>query len=318
MTDQSPPSSDEDLVFICGALRSGTTLLRLMVNAHPALSNPGEMDFLFEPPPMLDGRRDMAQYYHELSHNRVFNARGLKIDATLDFDDQVRDFIRQLRTRGKRVSINIHRNFDRIPAIFPKARYVHLLRDPRDVANSSIGMGWAGNVYHGVEHWIASEKAFARLAAMQPKPEILEMRNEELIKNPAAELTRLCRFIGADFDPAMLEYPEDSTYSAPDPRLVEQWRRNMSKRDVALVEGRIGAMLAQRGYAPSGEAPITPGIFERFWLKQQNRAGRIADSVKRNGLGLAALEILSRPLPFSGLKEHVRKRIGQKALKYLK
>ncbi|MDZ7627639.1 MAG: sulfotransferase [Parvularculaceae bacterium] len=48
------PTKEDDIVFICGALRSGTTLLRIMVNHHPQLSNPGEMDFLFEPPPFRE------------------------------------------------------------------------------------------------------------------------------------------------------------------------------------------------------------------------------------------------------------------------
>ena len=36
------------LVFVCGALRSGTSMAHLMLNAHPEISNPGQFDFIEE------------------------------------------------------------------------------------------------------------------------------------------------------------------------------------------------------------------------------------------------------------------------------
>lgn len=50
----------------------------------------------------------------------------------------------------------------------------------------------------------------------------------------------------------MLTYPESTTYSAPDPQLVSQWKQKLSDREVRLVETRIGTMLGDRGYELSG------------------------------------------------------------------
>lgn len=318
MTRSEIPSADEDVVFICGALRSGTTLLRLMIDGNPALSNPGEMDFLFEPPLDAEGAPDMRAYGQEIAHNRVFQKLGLKIDSVLGYDEQVRDFVRQLRRPGKRLSINVHRHFDRIPRIFPASRYVHLLRDPRDVAKSSIGMGWAGNVYHGVDHWIASERDFEKLAAQMPSERILRMKNEDLILEPEHELSRLCAFLGVAYDPAMLDYPSRSTYGPPDPRLIEQWRRNLSPREVALVESKVSGMLAERGYAASGFPVAAPGALQRTVLRTGDRFGRWREAARRYGVFLTLLSMAARKTGHPGLKEFTRRKMAPIALKYVK
>jgi len=318
MNDFNLPPADHDLVFICGALRSGTTLLRLMINDHPALSNPGEMDFLFEPPPIRDGRRDMAAYADALSSNRVFQKLKLKIDKSLDYPGQVRDFVRQLRAPGKRLSINIHRHFDRIPEIFPSARFVHLLRDPRDVAKSSIGMGWAGNAYHGVDHWMASERDFEKLTAMAPAARLHRMRNEDLVRAPETELFGLCAFLGVPYDARMLDYPSHTTYGPPDPRLVEQWRKDGSARGLGLVEGKLGDMLTSRGYSLSGATLRAPGRLERLLLRTVDRWGRWRFMTSRTGLAVMIADVVGRRLSISPLSAYARRRKAEAAARHIK
>ncbi len=317
-TDGEATGSQQDVVFICGALRSGTTLLRLMLDHHPQISNPGEMDFLFECPQDQNGRYDVAAYREELRDQRIFNAMGLEIDDRLDHADLVRSFIAAVRKPGRLLTINIHRNFERIPTLFPNARYVHFLRDPRDVARSSIGMGWAGNVYHGVDHWIASEKSIDALKTKISSDQVFELKNETLIKDPRAALNALCSFIGVGFDDQMLSYPDNSSYKAPDMSLVEQWRRLQTPREVGLVEGKIGEMLGARGYTLSGNPVYTPGFLDRIKLSVENRLGRFSFSIKRNGFGLAVLDILSRWMPLAGLREYVRHALREKARAHLK
>lgn len=318
MTTATIPPTSDDLVFICGALRSGTTLLRLMVNGHAALVNPGEMDFLFEAPSLKNGAHDMDAYAQDLALNRVFQSQGLKVAGGLGYQDQVRDFIRQLRTPGLRLSINVHRHFDRIPAIFPGARYVHLLRDPRDAARSALGMGWAGNVYHGVDHWINSERDFERLSAQVSPERIHTLKNEDLLRTPELELTRLCRFIGVDYDPAMLDYPLHSTYGPPDPRLSEQWRRSYSERELSLVEGKASAMMIARGYELSGAPLHLPGRLERELVRADNRWKRLQFGLDRHGPLLVALEFIARMAPAPGLSDHVRRKRAANDAKHLR
>jgi len=318
MNRQPIPPVDDDLVFICGALRSGTTLLRLMIEGNPALSNPGEMDFLFEAPPRNNGAFDMNAYEAEVSRNRVFVGLNLKFSSGLGYEDQVRDFIRQLRKPGKRLTINIHRHFDRVPSIFPEARYVHLLRDPRDAAKSAIGMGWAGNVYHGVDHWINSERSFAALAKKIPPHQIFRIKNEDLIRDARAVLTSICSFLGVAYDDAMLDYPSRSSYGPPDPKLVEQWRVSLTERELGLIEGKTAQMMADRGYALSGVRPLAPGSLEKTWLRLANSWGRWRFSARRNGVLIALLGLVSPHLKIARLDKFVRSRRAANDLRHLK
>jgi hypothetical protein len=194
---------------------------------------------------------------------------------------------------------------------------VHLLRDPRAVARSAIGMGWAGNVYHGIDHWIASERDFERLAAKVPADRILAVRNEDLIAEPVRELTRICTFFGVAFDPAMLTYPATTTYAAPDPSLIGQWRRELSPREVGLIEGKIGGMLAARGYEPSGVDVVAPGAFERAALRAADRWNRWRLIARRQGLLLMLADMVVRRLPRSPLTDAMRRLKSKKAAKFL-
>jgi hypothetical protein len=311
-------ATHEDLTFVCGALRSGTTLLRIMLNCHPELSNPGEMDFLFDPPRSGNGAVDREAFAHSLNFNRVFRSTGLKIDQDLSYPDLIRSFATQLRTPGKRLSINLHRHFDRAPEIFAEARYVHLLRDPRDVAKSAIGMGWAGNVFHGVDHWIDSERDMARLKSVVPAERVYTIRNEALIADPVGELTRLCGFLGVPFNPEMLEYPRRSTYTAPDKSLIEQWRRNQSPREVGLIEGKAAAMMTERGYALSGFPVLKPGAAERLAIRLDNSARRFRHLVGRYGLTLAFLNVFRGKTPFRAVDDFVRRGMLEREKAHLK
>ncbi len=308
MISPNIPPVEHDIVFICGALRSGTTLLRLMIDGHPDLDNPGEMDFLFEPPRSASGEPDLDSYRRELSLNRVFASRGMTFRDGLGYPDLARDFIGQVRKPGKRLTINVHRHFDRIPEIFPDARYIHLLRDPRDAAKSAIGMGWAGNVFHGVDHWIKSERDFERLSAKVAPERILSLRNEDLIRDPPRELERICEFLGTAYDAEMLNYPSRSTYGPPNVRLIEQWRSELSAREVALVESKVRTMLIERGYAPAAGPTAPPRGPELVAIRLANSWGRFRFAARRHGIALTLLEMVAVRAPIPALKYFVRSR----------
>lgn len=314
----SPEQSGKEVAFLCGALRSGTTLAALMLGAHPLITRAGEMDFLFESPRAADGTPDLKAYRRMLADNRIFRAGGVGIDENLAHDDLVRSFVEQKREPGRALVATVHRNFQRIPAIFPGARYIHLLRDPRDVARSSIKMGWAGNVYYGVDHWIASERDFEALERQVPPERILTLHHRNLVRDPEGELARVCAFLGLAYDPAMLRYHETSTYDPPDPGFIEGWRKKLTPEEIGLVEGKAGAMMAARGFEASGYPRLQPGRLKRAALSLQNRAARIAFSIRRYGAVLTFLDIAGRRLPLGPIAVFARRKINEKTLQYLK
>jgi hypothetical protein len=307
-----------ETVLVYGALRSGTTLLRLMLNAHPRLVCRGESDWLFD-----HLRPDRKGGLHldrtALQGDRIFRASGVEIPTVADGRAAVHTMTSALQGRevGPLVLMT-HRNPGRMFDLFPRARVLHLLRDPRDVARSCIGMGWAGTVYHGLDLWLETERAWDGVVARLHPGQALEIRYEELIQDAPGTLGQICEFFGETYDPAMLSYSGNTTYAAPDPALTEQWRRKLSPRDIGLIEARAGSLLAARGYAPSGHPPVRPGALQRAGLWLENKKGVWRTRIARYGIVDPLLLAVARRPGLGWLARGAKRRVEARTVAYLK
>lgn len=284
-------------VFVYGALRSGTTLLRLMLNGHPSLHDAGEADFLFD---MIrpDPSHPTGWVYdrHALAHNPISRGKGLTLPEGRDGRDLLLDLCAQFQAQSPGlVTLNVHRNAERLIALLPQARLVHLVRDPRDVARSAMGMGWAGTLYHGVDQWRQTETAWDRVAPSLSDGQVFSLSYEALLADPEGTLRALCGFLGLAYDPGMMAFHQGTTYGAPDARLAQQWRSRATPQEIALVEGKVGALMVARGYALAG-APHRPALPQRLWLRAQNRLAIWRFGMTRYGAGLYWSEKLTRLL----------------------
>jgi Sulfotransferase family len=288
-----------ELVFVCGALRSGSTLLHLMLDHHTNIDNPGEFDFMFD---LVkdDGEFPRLEDYHEfLGNSRIFKSKNLTIDNTLSFSALIHSFVAQLGKKNQVLALNVHRNFHLIPLLFPNAKYIHLLRDPRDVARSIIEMGWRGNVYYGVNQWIDTEQSWDKISTLIRPDQFTILYYEKLIENPGVELNNLCEFMGIPYSASMLDYPLHSTYTEPDKTLAQQWKRKLSQREIQYVEAKAITLMTSRGFALSGHPLIQIGTIERVKLMLQNKIFRVKSGIKRYGLILYTCEKIANYL---GLK----------------
>jgi hypothetical protein len=310
-------------LVLVGPLRSGTTFLGLMLRHHPLIHHVGEFEEGFDPVEhRATGWPDADDYRDWLSTYRVFLERGLRSTPSLSYPEQVRDLARQLAERagdGPQVlGFTVHTGLHRVVDIWPEARFVHLLRDPRDVARSCIGMGWVGHVYFGADYWIAPERRWDSLRDRLRDDQFLEVRYEDLVVDTETQLRRICDLAGIAFDPAMLDYDATTSYSKPDPKLAEQWRRKQTEREVQLVEHRLGPMLAERGYPASGFPAHHPGPMERLGLFLRHRIKRIRFSIDRFGLPLWVEWKLSRWLPSAAYRKRVQLRVNRVEEQHLK
>ncbi|MEM7508234.1 MAG: sulfotransferase [Pseudomonadota bacterium] len=294
-------------VFVYGALRSGTTVFRLMLNSHPGIANPGEVDFLFDhlhpDPAAPDGwRYDRAA----LVADRIFGNFDLDLPSTLDGLDLLGHMIEGLRPEGRSVlTLNIHRHADKIAAALPEARFIHLLRDPRDVARSAIGMGWVGHSYFGAKFWLKTELGWDQAEIAEDR--VLTLSFETLMAEIDPELHRVCAFLGVPFDPQMLEYYHGTNFAPPDPKIAFSWKRKATPHEVALIEGRVGPLLEARGYVPNG-APHIPGPVERMTLMARNKMQRWRFNMRRYGAGLFLSTHLARMAGLRSLHQRLRQR----------
>ena len=303
-------------VAVYGALRSGTTLLRLMLDAHSQLACPGETDFLFD---HLRGSDPSTPYDRNvLERSRIYRAhRDMYADQPLS-ELTPTAFVNRIAGPNKIAVLMLHRHISRALALFPDLRIVHLLRDPRDVARSSIGMGWAGNVYYGIDHWLDTEADWTNVSPQVPHENVLTVHYENLISEPEATLRAMCSFLNVDYEPAMLEYDKTSTYSKPSKELTFQWKHKQSQREIALVENKIGKLLTDRGYEPSGVVPHAPSVLEKASLKFDNKRAQWTRRVRRYGIVDPLIIALARRLNAPELSAAAQRRLDDITIKHLK
>lgn len=297
----------ERLFFLVGTGRCGSTLLQAMLTSHPNLYIPPELRYFgrHEPGVRFSDplRDDQVEAYLALCRRDIW-WEDMGLDAVA-FEDAVRGGIRTSRDiylwilghvamrRGNRKPRWGEKTpyyallAEHIADLFPGARFIHLYRDPRDVAASYLEQYW---VQGGTALRVANHLryVFRRLeeAAKHIGPQrFCSVKYEDLVDHPERELRRLCDFLGEDYDPAMLQFAkrEDAGYLEVEEGWkgmtrqeltkdrVGRYRSRLTPRQVWTVERRLGSILPQLGYEHT--SPAVPlhwhGLLlaERFYRK---------------------------------------------------
>ncbi len=258
--------SDAECVVIGGCGRSGTTLLREMLSRHPSIACGPESGVLcsFPNPKRLATTWDMERSEIE---RMIAGASSVVGFAERFFGEYAR---RQGKARwGDKTPGNV-RQFGRLLALFPKGRFIHVLRDGRDVACSlrthprqTIRKGEvierriSKPIEPGVRLWL--KDAGAGLA-LRGHPRVIEVRYEDLVEEPERTCRAMCDFLEEEFHPAMLEggasrgetgrlLNNPNAGDAVSPRSRERWRRDMSPDDRRRFHAIAGELLVAAGYA---------------------------------------------------------------------
>lgn len=285
-------------VFLVGSERSGSTMLRLMLDHHPEIAFLPESDYLVAHLPDGGGLPDVRAYREYLRSNDAVRDAALTPCEASDYPTLVNDLLLQKQRRAGKpvIGATVHWHFDRLPRVWPNARFIHLLRDGRDVARSVVNMGWAGNDYVAADVWLAAESAWDRLCGAVPESQRCEVRFEELVCHAEPQLRRICEFVGVAYSPDMLSYADRTTYERPNPKLTQQWKRKFAAMEIRRVEARIADRLVERGYERSGLPPLALGWLRRTWLHGQSRWRKTLFRAQRYGLALHLRYALSRRL----------------------
>jgi hypothetical protein len=297
-------------LFVGACPRSGTTLLRVMLDNHPDLAIPQETNFVR---PLWWQRRrfgDLRDPENRLRVARwIFTTRGVRGGRLRDGRISRRDAIRRVAAAPPTVGSivraclqlysEVHgkpRWGDKRPAysgfigplfeMFPDAQYINVVRDPRGAVASQIPMGWDAPevaLPAAAARWEAAIGRTDRFARRLRPDQLLDLRYEDLVSDPQAALERVCAFAGlraGDAVEAMIG--RDRTPSGgPGKRVaqpvttasVERWRERLAPEQVALVERAAGQLLDRFGYRPAAEAGVTPGD-ARELSRQRRRARR--------------------------------------------
>jgi hypothetical protein len=301
----------EGPVFLIGCERSGTTLLRLMLDRHPEIAFNQECDFLVSEVSVAGAFPDVAAYRSKLLESRSFRHTRFRIPEGSDYRALVNDFLCQkLEADDKRiVGATLHRGFSKLRHLWPGARYIYLFRDGRDVASSLVGMGWAGNVYVGAKWWLQVEREWAECQKSLGAERWIEVRYEDLIAGPEAQLRRICDFLGVSFSERVFDYPRDTSYSLPDATQIYKWRQQARPGALQIIEAQIGLQLEARGYELSCKTPPRLGRTAAKLMEWRSRLGVVKHKIATFGIGLFVLEFISRRLGWAAVHRNAQRDI---------
>ncbi len=296
--------------FVVGSQRSGTTLLRLMLDHHPEIAVPHEFDYAVEAVRDDGSFPTIETYRRFLDGHGSYERSGLRFDPTLDYPALMESFLRQRQGSKPIVGMTVHRHYQRLLFLWPQARFVWLVRDPRAVARSVVQVGWSGNVWAAADIWLEAQKAWQRLREAIPSGRWTEVRYEDLVCDPEATLSQICRFLGVEYSPKMLTYPQDTTYDAPDPGAAERWRDQLGLRACRRVEERVDSWLERSGYVATGIAPLAPpSRAVAAALRLHDRLGRLRFRLRRYGIPLTLADYAGRRLGIRSLERLTSQRI---------
>ena len=268
-----------------------------MLGHHPSICKCDEMDFVAQ---YMAGRsaanRDIRDYKRFLAEDLGFQLSGFQVPDADEFPAVARDFFRQRRDVDKRpvYGAAVHHDFELLPEIWPHARYIYLVRDPRDVARSCVKMGWGGTPWAATSIWNAAHDSWAKLRRQLAEGQYLEIFYEDLISNPANALDSICDFLNIQYDHVMMDIDRDTTYAKPSITESRSWRESASVREVSEVEAKAGDRLVDAGYAKSNNPKMKLGAVNVWYLRIASAFNRTRFRCKRYGYWLWAAELLTR------------------------
>ena len=268
--------------FFVGCDRSGTTLIQAVFDAHSELAIPYESHFISQ---LLRRRAhyegsdgfDLEGFLADLSAYPFAERWGLSqegIRAVLagERPRSVTDAIRSvfaLYARGRskpRYGDKTPGYVRHIPLIanaFPEAKFVHIIRDGRDVALSLLEVEWApDSIVDAARFWRQRVEAGREAGRLLGPRRYAELRYEDFLADPGGNTRRICDFLELTFEGSMLDYESNARaiieqsdvphrhqglLRSPNKR-DRDWRSRMKPHDVALFEAVSGPTLSSSGY----------------------------------------------------------------------
>lgn len=313
--------------FLFGMERSGTTLLSMMVGAHSEIAVPLAttgmwVDFAARLDEFngLARREDVVRLVDEIrAHQRI-----ALWDAVLDREALLRDLpvgdygaivtrfhAEYARAKGKpywaNIDIATFENMDVVNGWYADARFLHIVRDGRDVALSHQTMPYgAGNIAECARAWAYRTTTNMKMGRILGKDRYMTIRFEDLVLDTRTSLQRICDFLGVAFDEAMLRYadmveekiPENrrwlwpSISRPPEGSKVGQWRAKMTRSQRIVFESVAGKSLRALGYETYEQIPKSAAAYALDLWYHMDQGGRLRRLRKR--LGLRTSSVLER------------------------
>lgn len=274
-------SSDKTHFFIIGAQRSGTTLLRLLLNAHSQVAIPEDGTFWMplirvhhsNPHKPIRGRL-LSNHIEYLRKNDQVRKWKLDVDHLLEeflftgqatLKELIESFYVEFAKKNNKIfwgdkSPSFFRKVKELSEIFPTAKFIHIIRDGRDVYLSMRDrLSGRKNVAVAAMEWKYKMHKARQSLSQLPSDRWLEVKYEDTLKAPEPGIKNICNFLGIDYEETMLDfwksshefvdnYHSDLIFKPISLSPVEKWKKEMTDGDNRIFEYIAGDMLKNCRY----------------------------------------------------------------------
>jgi sulfotransferase family protein len=298
-------------VIVLGVGRSGTTLLRVMLDRNSELAIPYETFFVPQLAHRHGRRPKLDAFLDDLARLRTLYDWGIT-------PDDVRPRLREGMTTSEAIAAIFETYADRqgkprwgdktplymqqlplLERLFPDAIWIHLVRDGRDAALSFLELpeGFSGKTWaqprtaaQFAARW-RSEILAARKLGRHAGSRYLELRYEDLVAEPERELRGVCAHASLQWEPEMLDHtrvsdtahmPEHRNLAQPPTPGLRDWRSQMSGDDALAFEQVAGDVLRDAGYEllePGESYPTAQGRRELARFAALSRSWNLTAAV---------------------------------------
>lgn len=268
-------------IFIVGSQRSGTTMLRLMLNAHPNISIPFESGFITRIYKKLEEFGDLGNPDNiKLLLNEISNNKFVKLGALIENEEEILNvnptnyselisaiygaytYNRGKKRWGDKEPAYVT-DIDILAKLFPNLKVIHIVRDGRDVAVSMKKLSWGSkNLPRIARDWAWKVMLANKTGAFLGKSQYLEIRYEDLVIDSEKILQKICSFIDEEYSSKMLSYPvtakeempsdsinfHQNSVMAPDKNKIFQWKKDLPTADQIIFQEEAGEALENFGY----------------------------------------------------------------------
>ena len=293
----APVTADIPFFFIIGRPRSGTTLLRTLLDAHPNIGIPTECNFIMALAARYAHKKRFSQqtllnFCNDLSYARYFDKLPLRRkelrDAILSqpADTQYATLCRlvtasyisvyekgEIMALGDKNPAYSSENFRRVYGLIPGARYIHIVRDYRDMIVSLKKGGFRmPSVEFMARSWVQSLKTIHTVSESD-KASFYRVRYEDLVMNPEQEMKNICTYLGVPYYSEILDFHtrkeafeikqkqmniaayHRSLFQPINASRCGLWKSELSRSEIIAAESIAGIAGAELGYEPSGITP---------------------------------------------------------------
>ncbi|MEP1892966.1 MAG: sulfotransferase [Cyclobacteriaceae bacterium] len=273
----------EGYFFIIGSGRCGSTLLRVMLERHSritivpeiSMALPKSCDFYINQK-SLSSKAYFNKFFDMYSSQHawntdIFQEEEIRLKYESEEEPAFPAFLKTIYAQYKaKMKPNADLIGDKNPYltfhlpylhyVFPRAKFIHLIRDGRDVSSS-----WANtkelkmNLIDAAKRWNWALKEVERFGFLL-RGRILELRYEDLVSNPKDTLSKVCQFLGVQFETELLNESvnnssdevaqghHESSVKKVGTHSIGNWKRNLTESQILEIEPILIRRLKKYGY----------------------------------------------------------------------